>query len=273
MPGTHETIGQKFEKLVTIMERLRAPDGCPWDREQNHQTLKKYLIEESYELLEAIDDNDSAAITEECGDVLLQVVFHAQMAREEGRFDISHVIDSISNKLIRRHPHVFGDREAHNADEVLTNWEADKLKEKAERQSVLDGIAKNLPALLEADQIQKKVRRVGFDWETVDEVFDKVEEEWKELRHAREGMNNKEIEEELGDLLFAIANIARYLKIDPEVALKRANRKFQQRFRFIEEELKKRNKTPEESDIHEMDALWEEAKARERGEIETEVES
>lgn len=255
-----ETTGAKFERLVEIMAKLRAPDGCPWDQEQTHKSLKKYLIEEAYELLESIDDKDDTAIAEECGDVLLQVVFHAQMAHDENRFNINDVIDSINNKLIRRHPHVFGDREAYNADEVLRNWEADKQKEKPHRESALDGIPKALPALMRAYQLQKKAARVGFDWEHTGQVLDKVEEEIKELRQALGEKDPDKIHEEMGDLFFALVNVARFVNVDSEEALQFTNHKFVKRFQYIEQKLKIRGKTPEDSTLEEMDALWEEAK-------------
>lgn len=260
MNEANQSTGNKFEHLVSIMAKLRAPDGCPWDQEQTHESLKKFLIEEAYELLESIDDQDDAAIAEECGDVLLQVVFHAQLASEEKRFSIDDVIDSISNKLINRHPHVFGDREAHDAEEVLRNWEADKQKEKPERNSVLDGIPKAMPALMRAHQLQKKAARVGFDWDQTEEALDKVEEEIREVRQALEEKNQEKVHEEMGDLFFALVNVARFLDIHSEEALQSTNHKFMKRFHYIEQELKKRGKTPEESNLEEMDALWEEAK-------------
>lgn len=266
MSDKKTAIAEKFVELIDIMERLRAPEGCPWDREQTHETLKKYLIEESYELLEAIDENDDPAMVEECGDVLLQVVFHAQMAREEGRFDILDVITAINDKLIRRHPHVFGDRTANTAEEVLRNWNVDKQKEKPHRQSILDGLPKGLPSLMMAEQMQHRAAKVGFDWNRIEEVFAKFEEEWHEFREAHADKNAKEIEAEMGDLLFALVNIARYVHVDPEQSLTKTNQKFQRRFRFIERSLKEQNKTLEESDLKEMDALWDEAKRLERAE-------
>ncbi len=252
--------GKKFEHLVQIMARLRAPDGCPWDQEQSHESLKKYLIEEAYELLESIDGKDDAAMTEECGDVLLQVVFHAQIAKDEGRFTIDDVIDSISNKLVRRHPHVFGDREAHDAEEVLRNWEADKQKEKPERNSVLDGIPKAMPALMRAHQLQKKAARVGFDWDHTEDVLDKIEEEIQEVREAIKENKPEKVHDEMGDLFFALVNLARFLDIYSEEALQSTNHKFTQRFQYIEQKLKEQGKKPEDSNLEEMDKLWEEAK-------------
>lgn len=262
--ASKEAIAEKFLHLVDIMAALRGENGCPWDIEQTHSSLKKYLIEEAYELLDSIDQADDEGMTEECGDVLLQVIFHAQMASEEGRFDILDVIESICNKLVRRHPHVFGDREAADAEEVLRNWEADKRKEKPERQSILSGIPRGLPALMQASEIQKKVRKVGFDWDNADDMLDKVEEEWREFREARESKDPAKIKEELGDLFFAMVNVARYAEVDPEDALRKTNEKFMRRFLHIETKLKKQNKTLEQATLFEMDALWEEAKRIER---------
>lgn len=262
--ASKELIANKFIELVDIMAALRGENGCPWDIEQTHASLKKYLIEEAYELLDSIDEADDNAMTEECGDVLLQVVFHAQMASEENRFDILDVIESICDKLVRRHPHVFGDRDAANAEEVLRNWERDKQQEKPERESILSGIPRGLPALMQAGEIQKKVRRVGFDWENADEMLDKVEEEWREFREARKSKDPNKIKEEFGDILFAMVNVARYVEVDPEDALRKTNQKFMRRFLHIETEVKKQNKTLEQATLFEMDALWEEAKQRER---------
>ncbi len=260
MEDTANPIATQFLKLVEIMARLRSEGGCPWDREQTHRTLKKYMIEEAYELVETIDDQDDRALVEECGDVLLQVVFHARIGEEEQRFTILDVLQTICDKLISRHPHVFGDRNAHTADEVLRNWEQDKKKEKPERQSILDGIPKTLPALMQAYQIQERASRVGFDWEKIDEMLDKFEEEWNEFRTARKEASQKEVEEEFGDLLFALVNVSRYIHTDPEEALIRTNQKFKKRFYYIERKLKEKNQSLEKSTLEEMDALWEEAK-------------
>lgn len=257
-------IAEKFVELVEIMSRLRAPDGCPWDREQTHLSLKKYMIEEAYELLDSIDSGNDKAIMEECGDVLLQVVFHAQIAEEEGRFSILNVLETLCDKLIRRHPHVFGDRITNSADEVLRRWEADKQKEKPERTSILDGVPKSLPGLMQAHQIQDRVSRVGFDWKRIEEVFEKFEEEWQEFREAQTDRHRQRLEEELGDLFFALVNIARYIHVDPEQALSKTNQKFTRRFLYIEQEIEKRNKTLEEASLEEMDELWDEAKRLEK---------
>lgn len=264
MVESKKTLPDQFMEAVNIMARLRQPDGCPWDREQNHLTLKKYMIEESYELLESIDENDDSLIMEECGDVLLQVLFHARIAEEENRFTIQDVLECLCEKLISRHPHVFGDLTADTAAEVLERWEKLKRKEKPERTSILDGIPKEYPALMRAEKIQRKVAKVGFDWEKIEEVFAKFEEEWGEFRQAYTNQNPQEIEEEIGDMLFALVNIARYVQVDPEEALQKTNQKFSRRFRHIENSLQKQNKTLHDSSLKEMDALWDEAKQLEK---------
>lgn len=249
-----------FNHLVDIMKRLRGPNGCPWDKEQTPQTLKPYLIEEAYEVLDAIDSQNDADITEELGDVLLQVVFHAQIAAEENRFTIEDVAQSIANKLIRRHPHVFGDVQADTPEQVVQNWETIKSQEKGEKKetkSILSGVPRHLPALMRATHIQKKAARVGFDWEKSEEVLQKVEEEIQELKQAQ---NQVEKQEEFGDLLFSLVNLARFLNIDPEEALTHTINKFQNRFSYIEAQLQEKEKSLEEASLEEMDALWEEAK-------------
>jgi tetrapyrrole methylase family protein/MazG family protein len=250
----------QFDRLVDIMKRLRGPDGCPWDKEQTHATLKAYLIEEAYEVIDAIDGKTDSDILEELGDVLLQVVFHAQIGAEENRFTIEDVGQSIADKLVRRHPHVFGDVAVETSDQVVENWEAIKSQEKQTKkidESALSGVPRHLPALLRAQSFQKKAARVGFDWEKVEEVAQKVEEEWGELQNAR---TQEEKQEEFGDLLFSLVNLARFLKIDPEEALSQTIAKFQSRFAFIESELKKRGKSAQDATLAEMDALWESAK-------------
>lgn len=249
-----------FNRLIEIMARLRGPNGCPWDKEQTSETLKSYLIEETYEVIDAIDNKDDGNLAEELGDVLLQVVFHAQIATEENRFTIEDVAKSIADKLVRRHPHVFGDAKAHTPDDVIKNWEAIKSQEKESSEttaSVLAGVPRHLPALLRAQQIQKKAARVGFDWEKSEEVMLKVEEELQELNNAN---TQSEKEEELGDLLFSLVNLARFLKIDPEEALTKTIAKFQTRFTYIEHELAQKGQTPQDATLEEMDALWEKAK-------------
>lgn len=252
--------GEKFEKLVEILARLRAPDGCPWDRKQTHESLKKYAIEESYELCDAIDARDDGKIREELGDVLLQVVFHAQLAAEEGRFNVGDAIDTVNEKMISRHPHVFGDVKADTAEEVLRQWEHRKLKEKKEGTSILDGVPKALPALLRAFTIQRRVARVGFDWERTADVLAKVKEEVDELAEACQAGDKSAIEEELGDMLFAMVNVARWRDVDPENALAGTIHKFLDRFHHIEQRVRESGRTLEEATLEEMDRYWEEAK-------------
>ncbi len=265
--------GSKFERLVEIMAILRGPKGCPWDKEQDFNTLKPMLVEEVYEVLEAIDNNDFEGLSEELGDILLHVVFHGQLAREQGRFDINTVIDKICEKLVRRHPHVFGNEQASSSDEVIRNWEAIKAREKAdklqnrtpEQRSLLEGIPSKLPAIHEAHQISSRAARVGFDWPDIEGVFEKLQEEVRELKEViaedKDDSRRERLEDEIGDMLFVIVNIARYLKVDSESALKRANRKFKSRFRFMERELEKQGKTLDETSLNEMEALWQRAKS------------
>jgi MazG family protein len=246
-----ESPGRWLDKLVAVQARLRAPDGCPWDREQTHRTLRTYLIEESYEVLEALESGDDARFREELGDLLLQIVFHSQIAREQGRFAISGVIREIHDKMVRRHPHVFGEKRAKDAAEVLRNWEQLKAEERKKKgpgapgsegpASLLDGISRSLPATLEGFQLTRRAARIGFDWESAQGVIDKIGEESEELRRLlaerRQGASDEdlsEVEEEAGDLLFAAVNLARFLQVDPEIALKRANQKFSRRFREME---------------------------------------
>ncbi len=256
-----------FDELLDVMRTLLAPGGCPWDREQTHQSLRPYFVEEVYEAIEAIDSGDDEHIKEELGDVLLQVVFHAALAEREGRFDMDGVVRGIIDKLKRRHPHVFGDTTVDSSGQVVKNWEEIKRREKRERSedgSVLDGLPKSLPALVKARRVQEKVSRVGFDWERTEEVMLKVEEELRELKEARESRDQSKVEEELGDLLFAIANLARFVSVCPEDALRKTIDKFQRRFRYIERELPKRGKKLGEASLEEMDELWNEVKTIER---------
>ncbi len=259
-----------FLELVAIMARLRAADGCPWDRQQTHATLKPYLLEEVYEALEAIDAADDAELCEELGDVLLQVVFHAQIAAEEGRFDIEAVSQAIVDKLIRRHPHVFGDANVDGADEVLLRWEQIKKQERRERgetaPSVLAGIPKHLPALMRAQRIQKRAAQQGFDWDEVDGALDKVEEEFAELRQAWATAEAAAVEEEFGDLLFALVNASRFLNVEPEQALRRAVAKFERRFRALEQIVQARDEQIAALSLAALDAIWDEVKAGERAE-------
>ncbi|MFC1538054.1 nucleoside triphosphate pyrophosphohydrolase [Candidatus Latescibacterota bacterium] len=252
-----------FEELVTIMKTLHSPGGCPWDSEQTHESLRPYLIEEAYEVIEAIDSGSDEHLAEELGDVLLQVVFHAQIAASEGRFTIDDVLIGIIDKLKRRHPHVFGDTIVENSGEVLKNWEEIKRKEKRGKKtdgSVLDGLPKKLPALIKARRIQEKVSRVGFDWEKSEEIMLKIDEELAELKKAGRSNDRDAIEEEIGDLLFSVANYARFVSLCPEDALRKTIDKFQKRFRYIEQELPKRGKKLGEASLEEMDELWEEIK-------------
>lgn len=252
----------EFDALVRIMQRLREPRGCPWDREQTHDTLKPYLLEECYELLEAVDQQDPEAMCGELGDVLLQVVFHARLAQEAGRFDVRDVCRRINDKLVHRHPHVFGDVHVSNSDEVLYNW--DRLKadeaEAANRQSVLDGTPKALPALMRATDLQKKASKVGFDWDSVDGARAKVHEEEAELDHALQTGDQEAIAHELGDLLFSIVNVARFLKVDSEDALRLACNRFTQRFQAIEKQAAEAGRSLQDMTLAEMDELWEAAK-------------
>jgi tetrapyrrole methylase family protein/MazG family protein len=257
-----------FAKLVAIMARLRAPDGCPWDREQTHATLKPYLLEEAYEALEAIDAEDDAELCKELGDVLLQVVFHAQIAAEEGRFGIEEVGRAIVDKLVRRHPHVFADVEVDGADQVLQNWEQIKKQERREQgqqaPSLLEGIPAQLPALMRAQRIQARVARQGFDWDQITGPLAKVEEEFAELRQAWETGGAAAIEDEFGDLLFALVNTGRFLKVDPEQALRASVDKFERRFRALEEEVQASGREIAELSLEELDQIWDKVKEREK---------
>jgi len=265
--------GERFEKLVDIMATLRGPNGCPWDKQQDFNSLKPMLVEEVYEVLEAIENNDFDGLAEELGDLLLHVIFQAHLAKEAGEFDISTVIEKISGKLVRRHPHVFGNESASTPEEVIKNWEAIKAQEKAEKlknrtpeqRSLLEGIPSKLPAIHEAHQISSRAARVGFDWPDIEGVFDKLQEEVRELKEVisagGDDRQREKLEDEIGDMLFVMVNIARYLKIDSESALKRANRKFKARFRYMEGELAKQGKSLEETPLAEMEALWQKAKS------------
>ena len=246
--------GKAFDRLVSIMNRLRQPDGCPWDQEQTHRSLRRYLLEETYEVLETLDNEDFSELKEELGDLLLQVVFHAQLAKEEGVFTIEDVIEGINAKLIRRHPNVFGDAVIDTAEEQTRNWEL--LKKEEGRSSAIQGVPKELPALLRAWRIQQKAAQVGFDWDDIADVWAKVEEELNELKEASRSGNPDEIEAEFGDALFALVNLSRFLKLNPEDALRRTIRKFRTRFQKVEQVLKSRGKSPEDSNLKEMDEIW-----------------
>jgi len=250
--------------LVEIMRKLRGEGGCPWDRKQTHESLRTYVVEEAYEVVQAIDDRDDEELCEELGDLLLQVAFHSQIASESGRFDVGDVIRGIVEKLIRRHPHVFGDVEAKDSKTVLRNWERIKQRERADEEgepgSILDNIAGAMPALMRALKVQAKASRVGFDWPDVTGALEKVREEMDELEQARKAGDKARMAEEVGDVLFAFVNVARFLKVDPEIALGRAVDKFIARFKHIEMRAGEANRRIEDMTLDEMDSLWEEAK-------------
>jgi MazG family protein len=295
--------GEKFEKAVAIMARLRAPGGCPWDREQTFDSIKPYTLEEAYEVLEAIDNRDWDELRGELGDLLLQVLFYAEMAQEEGRFSIDDVLERLSNKLVDRHPHVFGDVKAETSADVLRNWEALKAEEKKKRleagggksakeepkpESVLAGVSSAIPALLEAFKLSSRAAHVGFDWPNVEGLFDKLQEETSELKHeleklpgpalrpAQRGIAGSRtgavappenlkprLEDEIGDMLFVLVNIALYLSLDPESALKKTNRKFKRRFQWLEEQMRRSGRRLEDATLDELEGLWQQAKAQE----------
>lgn len=254
-----------FDNLVAIMARLRGPGGCPWDAEQTHESLKRYLLEETYEVIEAIDAQSPEHLKEELGDLLLQPLFHAAIAEEKGTFTIQDVIETLNSKLIRRHPHVFGDMKIESSAAQIENWEQIKKNEKGEeRKSALSGVPPHLPALLKAQKITEKAARVGFDWEHVDQVVAKVMEELHEFEEAMAGGDNGRMEAELGDLLFAIVNLGRFLSINPEEALRKTINRFQQRFSHVEDALHSQGRQLNETPLEEMDRLWEEAKRLEQ---------
>lgn len=263
----NKRVGALFEDLVALQARLRAPGGCPWDREQTHKSLRPYLIEEAYEVLDAINQEDPEEMASELGDLLLQVVFHAQLAREAGLFDISTVISGIHNKMVYRHPHVFGDVQADTSAQVLKNWDVLKAMEKQGRKraagrSILDDVPGTLPALLEAYQLTRRAAKVGFDWENVEGVLEKLEEETRELHTELANANRDSIEDELGDLLFVVVNLARVLKFDPEVLLKKSNHKFKVRFQSMEGEALNAGRSLPELSKEELELLWQAAKLR-----------
>ncbi len=294
------TTGERFERAVAIMARLRGPDGCPWDREQSFDSIKPYTVEETYEVLEAIDNRDWHELPGELGDLLLQVLFYSQMAQEENRFSIDDVLDRLSNKLINRHPHVFGDVTAETSAEVLRNWEALKAEEKKARlgadagkspgaenqESLLAGVSSAMPALLEAHKLSSRAARIGFDWPEIGGLFDKLSEETRELQDELKRIPTPTIsstesvagsgkpqvpeqlrhrlEEEVGDLFFVLVNIARYLSLDSESALKKANRKFRRRFQWMEEQLRVSGLAPQDASMEELESLWQKAKEHEQ---------
>jgi tetrapyrrole methylase family protein/MazG family protein len=254
-------IGDKFERLVQIMARLRSEDGCPWDREQSHESLRQYLLEEAYEVLEAIDEGDLKELRLELGDLLLQVIFHAQIASEEGTFDISDVVDAITEKLIRRHPHVFGDVQIDSAEEQTKHWE--QLKQEEGKTSAVDGVPRAIPALQRAHRVQQKAAAVGFDWKAIEPVWEKVKEELEELRSEWQAGRQERVAEEFGDLLFALVNLARFLSVNPEDALRATTEKFLRRFKEVESRIKAQGHNMHERTLEELDAVWEEVKTEE----------
>ncbi len=295
------TTGERFERAVAIMERLRAPGGCPWDQEQTFDSIKPYTLEETYEVLEAIDNRDWPELAGELGDLLLQVLFYAEMANEQGSFSVDDVLDRLSTKLINRHPHVFGDVKADTSAEVKRNWEALKVEErkqreaasgkaseaKPEKRSILAGVSSKMPSLIEASKLSSRAAHVGFDWPNIDGLFDKLEEETNELREqlkefpapgpqpqgrgvASSGRTavpealQTRIEEEVGDLFFVLVNVARYLSVDPESALRKTNRKFKRRFQWMEERLHESGRTADQASMEELELLWQQAKHHEK---------
>ena len=252
-----------FNDLLRIMEILRAPDGCMWDREQDHQSIRQNFIEETYEVCEAIDEQDTEHLKEELGDVLLQVVFHAQMEKEKGVFDIEDVADGVCKKLIFRHPHIFGTVEVASSEEILRNWDELKRKEKHQKTdtSALESVAKSLPGLIRAAKLQKKAAKVGFDWENAQGALEKVEEELDEVKRAVAGDGDPE--EEIGDLLFAVVNVARHLKVDPERAMEKTCNKFVRRFAEMERQAQQENKALSDLSLTELDTLWNRSKEKE----------
>lgn len=255
-----ENLGN-FDNLRQIIARLRSPDGCPWDRAQTHASLKGNMLEECYETMEAIDSGQPAKLCEELGDLLLQIMLHSQIAAEAGHFQIEDVISGITQKLIRRHPHVFGQTKLNSAQEVSINWEQLKNKERP-GQSILEGLPKGMPALSYSQAMQRRVARVGFDWEKTDDIMDKLVEEVAEFKDAQ---NQQQRVQEFGDLLFVLVNMARRLDIEPELALQQTNQRFARRFRYMEDECRRRGIQLSSLSLKEMDAMWDEAK-RELGE-------
>lgn len=255
----NDSAAEKFDELIKIIKRLQAPDGCPWDREQTNASLLPFFLEEVYEVIESVDNENWPELKEELGDILLHVVFQAVLAEKNGHFSINDSLDHVNEKLVRRHPHVFGDAKADEAFHAKQNWEAEKHKEK-NRKSRLDGVPKTLPALIRAQRLQQKASYAGFDWNEVEQVWDKIYEEIQELKEAQSESTKEHIAEEIGDVLFSVVNLARFLDIPAEDALRKTNKKFTDRFTRVEEELKKRGKTVEESNLKEMDDIWNKVK-------------
>jgi MazG family protein len=259
-----ENPGAKFQRLVEIMAKLRAPGGCPWDREQTLESIKPYTLEETYEVLDAIDRRDWGELRAELGDFMLQAVFFAEIAAEQNFFDIGDSLDAINEKLVRRHPHVFADGTAKTGDEVTKRWDEIKAEERREKpqapQGLLTSVPRALPALVEAQQISSRAARAGFDWENADQVLEKLDEERREFAEARERGSQDQLEDELGDLLFVLVNLARFVKVDPEQALRRTNAKFRERFAHVERRLAAQGKAVNGTPIAELESLWQEAK-------------
>jgi tetrapyrrole methylase family protein/MazG family protein len=260
--GNDEQCGvmNNFQKLLDIMAALRAENGCPWDREQTRESLTPYLVEETYEVIEAIEENSPQKIKEELGDLLFQIVFHCQLAKERGEFSMEDVIDAISEKMTGRHPHVFGDAKFETSEQVLKQWEERKKEEGKNRESILEGVPKELPSLLKAHRIQSRAARVGFDWSRVADVMDKLDEELSEFREALAQKDQAAIEDELGDVFFVLVNISRFVGVNPEDALRKTISKFISRFRYIEMKAANAGRKLSDMTLEEMDALWDEAK-------------
>ena len=255
--------GERWQRLIELMVRLRGPEGCPWDKEQTLESLRPYILEEAYELVDAIEQDETNDIREEAGDLLLEVLFVSQICAEQDRFRSDDVLENLASKLVRRHPHVFGEKEAKNAGEALARWEEIKDSEKeSDGASILAKVPRALPALVRASKLSAKAARVGFDWASVEQILDKLREELGELDAARRSGHQNEVAEELGDLLFVLVNLARHLSVDPELALRSANRKFEDRFKHIEQRLAADGRSPSQSSLDEMGRLWQEAKSK-----------
>ncbi|MEW6109119.1 MAG: nucleoside triphosphate pyrophosphohydrolase [Nitrospirota bacterium] len=258
----HNIIKMDLNELLHIMSMLRGERGCPWDKEQTRESLKPFIVEETYEVLEAIDEKNPEALREELGDLLFQIVFQCQLAKEKGEFDMSDVLDNIAKKMIARHPHVFGDADYKTPGEVLVHWEAQKKREGKKRDSVIDGVPRTLPSLLLAQRLQDRASRVGFDWEKVEDVLHKLDEELGEFKEALKAKKQDEIEDELGDIFFVLVNISRFVGVNPEDALRKTISKFISRFRFVEMAAADIGRKLSEMTLEEMDALWDKAKNR-----------
>jgi len=249
-----------FSELVEIVAKLRGPDGCPWDREQTRETLKPYLVEEFYELIDALENNDAEEMKEEMGDLLFQIVLQSQLSHEEGTFNIDNVVDDIAQKMVKRHPHVFGDREMKTSDDVREWWEKSKKKEGKNYESAMDGVPKALPALIRAQKLQMNATKVGFDWDNIEDVFNKLEEEIAELKEAMSRKKQTEIEDELGDIFFVLVRIANFVNVNPEDALRKTIRKFIYRFKYMEAGAIEQGRVLSDLSLAEMEVLWNEAK-------------